>query len=462
MRNGTTVNTGQETVRSVPSGPNPTAASTSRRDARFAIDPGTVPTVPAGSRARLTKRAVEALRSPAEGSVFVWDIEPPGFGVRVLDSGVKTFVFQYRVKNRHVGALGARQRQQRRMKLGRFHVDGTAAEGALTVDAARSLARRLLAEVEAGGDPAGERRALAVADRDAPSIGDLAREYLEQHADRHKKLSSAKEDRRILAVHVLPALAATKVRDATTAELARLVHGLKATPVMANRVRALLSKMFALAMKWKWLSTEINPVAAVDRYREKKRQRFLTADELRRLGVVLAEAERDATEPWQAIAAVRLLLLTGCRRSEILTLQWTWIDRERGMIHLPDSKTGAKAVYLSAPAMAVLDALPKRGRQRYVLSSARRRTAPFVGIGHIWERLAKRAGLEGVRLHDLRHTFASFGAGLNAGLPMIGALLGHANPSTTARYAHLAADPVRQLNDRIGGALEGALVGITR
>lgn len=394
--------------------------------------------------ARLTKRTVDALELRSE-RYFVWDGDVTGFGVGVNPNGRKVFVLKYRVG-------GGRNAPQRRYTIGVY--------GTLTVDQARDQARAALARVTLGQDPASDRHEYR------ESAGDtweaFAERYLAEHAEVHKKASSAKEDRRLVTKHVVPVLGPLRMRDTTPADIIRLTHVMRGTPILANRVRALVSKMFNTAKLLRFVPAgTANPVSDVPRYAERRHQRFLSSAELPKLGEALAIAERDATEPWQAIAAIRLLIFTGCRKSEILAMEWPWVDTERGILSIPDeaSKTADKVVYLFPPALAVLEALPRAKGARHVLPSERRDDQHFIGLFHVWRRLAKAAGLAGVRLHDLRHTFASIGAGQGAGLPIIGALLGHRESRTTERYAHLAADPVRQVGARIAGALAGAMNG---
>jgi integrase len=235
---------------------------------------------------------------------------------------------------------------------------------------------------------------------------------------------------------------------------------MSATPVLANRVRALLSTMLSLAMLWGIRKDPINPARLVQKFPEKSRERFLSEEELKRLGRILLDLEHTSAEPWQAIAAIRLLLFTGARKSEILSLRWDFIDYDNSVLLLPKSKTGRKTIYLTATVLGILASLPRKKGCPWVLPS--RLADPnrhFDGVGHVWERVREKAGLPDVRLHDLRHTFASKGVGLGVGIPIIGGLLGHKNPTTTAKYAHLAADPLRAANDRIADRLEVELSG---
>ena len=240
--------------------------------------------------------------------------------------------------------------------------------------------------------------------------------------------------------------------------------------IVANRVQALLSKMFALAEDWKLRPVGTNPCRGVKRYTERKVERFLSRDELARLGAALdashvfVSAEQTATEPRLSrtaifsIAALRLLLLTGCRVGEILSLRWKHVDLERRLLLLPDSKTGAKSVFLSQPASALLLSVPHQQGNEYIFTGDRPGKA-IVSLRKPWGRICADAQLKGVRLHDLRHSFASVGAAGGLSLPIIGALLGHSQPTTTARYAHLAASPLQQAADAIAAQMLTAMSG---
>jgi integrase len=208
-----------------------------------------------------------------------------------------------------------------------------------------------------------------------------------------------------------------------------------------------------LAEGWGLRPDGSNPCRHVERYPERRLERYLSSSELTRLGEVLADAERNEQEPPSVIAAIRLLILTGARRSEILNLRWPEIDLERGFLRLRDSKTGPKAIPLNAPAREGLAGLERTGE--WVLPTAQG-TGP-VSLSKPWSRIRRHAGLEDLRIHDLRHSFASVGAGAGLGLPLIGKLLGHTQPATTHRYAHLGDDPVRQASEAIGARISAAM-----
>ncbi len=243
---------------------------------------------------------------------------------------------------------------------------------------------------------------------------------------------------------------------ATRADILKLHHSLRKVPYEANRTLALISKMMNLAEAWGLRPEGTNPCRHVKRYAEKKRERFLTGAELARLGAALSEAEVAQGASNSVIAAIRLLLVTGCRLNEILTLRWDYLDMEGQCLRLPETKTGAKVVQLSAPALEILSKIERRDDNPHVIVG-KRRGSHLVNAQKPWRHIRAQADLDDVRLHDLRHTFASIAAGLGEGLPMIGKLLGHTQAATTHRYAHLASDPVKQSAERIGAVVSGLL-----
>ncbi len=385
-------------------------------------------------RAKLTKRAVERIRPEPKRDVVVWDQELRGFGVRVKPSGARSYLVQYR------NAYG----RSKRLTIGQH--------GVLAPDQARRQAKKVLGEVARGDDPAAARAEA----RKALTIADLAERYLEEHARPKKKPSSVRMDEANLRLHVLPALGTRQIIEVTRADVARLHHEMRATPGAANRVVALLSKMFTLAELWGLRPDATNPCRHVERYREQRLERFLSDGELASLGTALAQAETAGAESDFVIAAIRLLILTGCRTGEILSLRWDDVNFEHQTLKLPESKTGAKTIQLSAPALKVLDALPREGSPWVIRGLAGHH---LVNLRKPWHRLRRNVALEDVRLHDLRHSFASVGAGAGLGLPVIGKLLGHTQPATTQRYAHLADDPLRQATDLIGRRIAAAMEG---
>ena len=408
---------------------------------------------------RITKRLVDSLK-PAVGDYFVWDDTLSGFGLRVQPTGAKSYVVKYR-------AGSGRGAPTRRITLGRV--------GNLTPDEARTLARRTLGAVAHGNDPA----ALKAAERRASTLRELAEIFLAEHVEAKRKRTTAAHYRSLLENVVLPELGSRKAEQITPSDLAKLHAKMRDRPYQANRMLEVVGSLYSFAGKRKLLPLGFNPARGIEQYPERGRERFLTANELSRLGDAIREAETqglpyeiDKTKPTSkhapkearrrtkigphAAAAVRLLILTGARLREILHLKWEHVDLERGLLLLPDSKTGKKAIVLNAPALDILANLPRFGT--YVIAGQAAGTdedKPRADLNRPWRAIVKRAGLNGLRLHDLRHTHASVGAGL--GLPIIGRLLGHTQPSTTARYAHLDNDPLRRASEHIGSEIAAAM-----
>lgn len=378
--------------------------------------------------AKITKRTVDSLR-PGE---IAWDGEMPGFGVRRRSGNARTYIFKYRFGT-----------SQYWFKIGRHGAPWT-------VEAARRRALALLGELAEGRNPAAK-------EEGGETLVAFAGRYLRDYAEPHKKLRSVEEDRRNLKNHILPTLGSRSLNEITRAHVARFHLSLKETPIAANRCLALLSTMFTLAARWGMVPDGAsNPCRTVEKFRENRRERFLSGTELAALGEALASAERDGTETTSAIAAIRLLALLGARRNEILTARWEHVDFERGYLRLADSKSGQKTMPLNAPALQILSQLPRIQGNPHLITG-QREGGHLTDLERPWRRIRDRAGLTGVRLHDLRHSHASVGAAAGLSLPMIGALLGHTQAATTQRYAHLAADPLRQASELIGKRIAAAM-----
>jgi integrase len=381
----------------------------------------------------LTKRNVDQI-DPKKKDAIYFDDRLSGFGLRVSPAGRKTFIVQYRAGGR-----------TRRYALGVF--------GAITCDEARLLAKETLGAVAKGQDPSHERNEM----RKAPTVKQLAARFLEQHVSTRCKPRTVVEYRHALKAHIIPALGAFKVRDVKRSDMATLHHAMRNTPYQANRTLGVASKMFNLAEVWGLIDPGANPCRLISKYREKKRERFLNAEELRRLWTTLNEREAQGLESPHLAGAMRLLILTGCRLSEIQTLKWSYIVN--GAMCLPDSKTGARHIPLSATAIDALRDIPAVSGNPYVVAgkSAGKYLTDFQ---RPWRRIRKAAYLEGVRIHDLRHTFASHALRNGISLPLLGKLLGHSQIQTTMRYAHLADDSVREAANIVGGALAETAVPI--
>ena len=405
---------------------------------------------------RITKRTVDTLQS--KGSEFTaWDDTVSGFGVRVRPTGAKSYVVVYR-------AGAGRGSPVRRYTI--------AAVGKITPEIARARAKTILGAVVYGHDPASQR----TAERGTPTVAELADQFMTDHVLAKRKAGTAEFYQDILHRIVKPAVGTTKADKLTRLQIGKLHSSLSETPFQANRVLAVVGSMYAFAGRAGIVPEGTNPARGIDKFKESRRERFLTGGELERLGGAIREATSipwrvDDTKPTTkhvpkgarltkigpyAAAALRLLLFTGCRLREILHLRWQHVDMERGCLFLPDSKSGRKTVILNAPALAVLNALERVGS--YVVPGDDPEQ-PRHDLKRPWDAVTKRAGLVGVRLHDLRHTYASFGAGGGLGLPIIGRLLGHAQAATTARYAHLDNDPLRCASEAIAGRIAAALEG---
>ena len=406
---------------------------------------------------QITKRLVDALK-PKATEYFVWDGALAGFGVRVQPSGVMSYVVKYR-------AGSGRSAPTRRLTLRRV--------GTLTPDEARILARRMLGSVAHGEDPAAQR----AAEKRASTLAEVGEAFLTEHVEAKRSASSAASYRDLLERLAYPDLGKRKAEKITSAEIQRL-HGKHAqTPYQANRLLRVLSSLYSFAAKIHAVPVGYNPCRGIERFPEEGRERFLSTQELAAIGEAIREAEtvglpyevdeegpkakhapkeasrRTVIGP-HAAAALRLLIFTGARLREILHLKWEEVDFERGLLVLPKSKTGKKTIVLNAPALAVLNGLPKVGS--YVIAGAAD-DRPRADLKKPWRAVSKRAGLKGVRIHDLRHTHASVGAGAGLGLPIIGKLLGHTQSATTQRYAHLDNDPLRKASEQIGGRLASAM-----
>jgi integrase len=319
-----------------------------------------------------------------------------------------------------------------------------------TPETARAQARRLLGQVAHGKDPARDK----AEEKTAPTVAALAEHFMAEHTVAKRKGSTAAEYERLLDKIILPTLGRRKVAEVTRADVAKLHHTNRAAPYQANRALAVLSKMFTLAEQWGLRPDGTNPCRHVERFAERKRERMLSPVELARLGDALAAYDGSP----HCAAAIKLLVFTGARLGEILGLRWQWIDFERGEARLPDSKTGAKTIHLPPPALAVLADLPRVDGNPFVIVGGVAGAA-LVNLEKPWRAIREAAGIEDVRLHDLRHAFASVAAASGMGLPIIGKMLGHTQAQTTQRYAHLASDPVKSAAAAVASKIASAMAG---
>ena len=391
------------------------------------------------AKGRVTKRTVDAAKA-RESDSYVWDQELAGFGLKVTPAGRKVYLVQYR--------LGGRKGRTRRVTIGQHEE--------LTPTAARAEAKRVLGEIAAGRDPAEDNDKT----RAGKSLAVVLEQFMTQHVRPKLRARTAIEYQRIARLHILPRLGRRPIGELKRQDIARLHHELADRPYQANRTLALLSKFFGWAEKHGLRPDGSNPCRHVEKYREGRRERFLSQAELARLGDALREAEQcNSSSPW-VVAAIRLLTLTGARRNEILTLRWEHVSEEHGCLMLPDSKTGRKAIRLSPPALSLLQTIPRLEGNPYVICGAKA-GQHLVNLEEPWRRIRAAAKLDDVRLHDLRHSFASVAASGGQSLVVIGKLLGHSQAATTARYAHLADDPVKAASDAVGRHIAAAMDGGT-
>ncbi len=379
---------------------------------------------------RLTKRSVDALKANGSDAVY-WDGDLTGFGVRVRRSGRKYYVVQTRVAG----------------KLRWFTIG---AHGPLSPDEARGRALEILAEAKKGIDP----RETQARRKSEPVMADLCRRFLDEYVPVHCNPSTQTEYRRSVKLFIDPVIGELRASAVERKDIAALHHGLQDKPYQANRTLGVLSKMFNLAEVWGWRRDGSNPCRHVRRYKERQRERFLSPQEKARLGEVLREAEEDMPSD---VAAFRLLLLTGCRMSEIRDLRWEYVKND--CLELPDTKTGGRVVPLGPEARTVLSSIPREEGNPWVITG-RNPCSHLTDLQRPWRRIRKHAGLENARVHDLRHSFASRALALGESLTMIGKLLGHTQVQTTARYAHLARDSIQNAAVRITGSIGGNLLPV--
>jgi integrase len=388
-------------------------------------------------RQRLTDAIVRRLPTPANGKQITPDSEVPGFGIRVTTNGARSYVLRYVVRG------SGRERT---------YTIGDASVWCSTT--ARERAKELRREIEDGGDPLG----AIEEEREAPTVADLVERFRTEHLPR-KRASTRGDYDSILRLHVEPHFGQhTKVADVRFEDvdaLHRKVSKSGATYV-ANRTVAVLSRMFSLAVRWRMRPD--NPAKGIERNIEYRRQRYLNGDELVRLSKALAKHPHP-----EAADAIRLLLLTGARRGEVFGMRWQDVDLDAGIWSKPAASTKQKRAHevpLSAPVLQLLTDIQKRQRR-----AGQRPKFVFPGdgaSGHVvelkksWATLTKAAGIADLRIHDLRHSYASQLVSGGVSLAMVGALLGHTNPATTARYAHLMRDPLKAATEKVGAIIAAA------
>ncbi|NVJ98367.1 MAG: tyrosine-type recombinase/integrase [Alphaproteobacteria bacterium] len=373
---------------------------------------------------KLSDRIIQKLETPESGNVIVYDSAVPMFGVRITAKGVKSFILNYRFKQK-----------ERRITIGRFPTWSTAK--------ARDEAQRLRREIDLGNDPLAERQAAS----GRSLVRELASRYLEEHAV-GKTEASRTDEVAMLDKLVLPVIGKMAIEDVSFNDISRLHRTItKDTPIRANRVVALLSKMFSLSVQWGYRKD--NPCIGVKKNPEEKRERYLTTDEMERLHKALADHRNQ-----NMANVVRILLLTGARRGEVLNATWDQVDLKNGVWTKPSSHTKQRKLHrvpLSDAAVVLLKEIEKAAGNSIFVFPGSAPDQPIKNIKRFWQSVCKMANLHDLRIHDLRHTYASLLVSAGHSLPIIGALLGHSQAQTTARYAHLYDDPLRAATNSIAG-----------
>jgi integrase len=377
---------------------------------------------------KISEKIVKNLTPPNHGNRILYDAQIPGFGVRITATGAVSFVLNYYVHGR-----------ERRFTIGK-HPE-------LSVVAARNRALELRKKVNEGVDPLEERER----DRTQPTMNDLCGEYLEHHALIYKRPHSVRDDKQMIAGVITPKMGTLRISAVSKQGVAKLHASLKATPYFANRVLALLSKMFSMAIEWQWVSG--NPAQGIPRFHEDRRERWLQPQELQRFVEAL-----NAYRNQNLADAFRLLLLTGSRKSEVLTAEWSMFDLKQGLWTKPSSHTKEKQIEhipLSVQALELLTRIKEQSDGASFLFPGLN-GKPRTTLRKAWSQVCKAAGLANVRVHDLRHSYASYLVSSGVSLHVVGRLLGHAQPQTTARYAHVADGALRAATNRFGEILEAA------
>ncbi len=392
-----------------------------------------------GKTRRITNQAVMSLRPPAKGNRVVWDRDLTGFGVRMTAAGAISFVLRYVINGR-----------ERRYTIGK-HPD-------LSASAARELGTVLRGRIVAGLDPLDERRES----REAATVAELCNDYMDRHAKPKKRPASIRADEQLIRLYIKPKLGARKVIAIGRRDLDEIHQALGEHPYQANRLLALLSKMFSLAVAWGWRGD--NPAKGVERFAEHRRERWLQANELGALSKAIE------VYPDRRIAdAIRLLILTGSRRGEVLNATWDQFDLARAVWTKPSHHTKqnrTEHIPLSGPARLLVSDIRDRAIET-LGDEAKLKDFPYLFPGdkdgqplrelrRAWKAICAAAGLEGVRVHDLRHTYASHLVSGGHSLPLIGRLLGHTQAATTQRYAHIADDPLRKATEDFGAIFGNA------
>ncbi|GJM01359.1 MAG: integrase [Methyloligella sp.] len=374
--------------------------------------------------ARITKTVIERLQS----GDCVWDTELKGFGAR-RQKHTASYFLKTRIRGK-----------QRWITIGQH--------SPYTPDTARkqAMAYKL--------DPS----AIDQKKQEFPTLFKLAEPFKLAHYPNIKP-RTRKDYTSLLERQILPTLGKLEIAEITRADVTRFHHKFAQTPRRANMALAVLSIIMSWAEEFGYREQNSNPCKGMKKFTENKRERYLSKEELNRLGKALNEAENTGKISTYAAAAIRLLILTGARRGEILTLKWAYIDYEKQVIRLPDSKTGARVINLNEPTIKVLEIVPRQISNPYVIVG-KVHGEPMVNIFKPWDIVRKAANLDDFRIHDIRHSFASIAAESGASLLHIGKLLGHKKSTTTERYTHIANNPIKELNETVGGLIKDTMKNI--
>ena len=388
---------------------------------------------------KLTKKLIENAEI-REKSYFIFDNLISGFAVRISPNGKKYYYYQY-LKNKQI----------KRVSLG-LH-------GIITTELAREQAIDKLSYVKSGGDPQKE-----ITDKkQAPTIKDIAGRFLEEYVCLHCKPNTKQNYERYMQKNIIPVIGNVKISEISQSDVINLHHSLRASPVAANRCISFFSIFCNVMERWGIRKISSNPCKHLKKFRETQKTRCLSEDEVMRLAKVLEEFKLYPEENISAVYCIQLLLLTGCRLSEIRTLKWEYIDYEKKLLRLPDSKTGAKTVYAGETVMNLLDEIknnPSRPEDNEFVIWGKKPGSCLNNIYRSWKRMCKEAELKKVRIHDLRHSFASFFANDGTSLHMIAKLLGHSQTKTTERYSHIVTDSLLKTSEKITGKL-GAILNVS-
>jgi len=368
---------------------------------------------------RLTIKQIESL-TPASDKKIIWDDKPVGLGLKVSKTGAKTFIIKYRNK----------YKQQRKYTIGKY--------GIITLDEARRTARKLLSDIAKGIDPSDIKK-QGMKD---PNMIDLFEQYLKEHSSVNNKPRTHKCNESFVRRHLIPELGKFKVKEVQRKDIYAVQQKLtKISKVTSNMAISILSKAFNLAEIWGFRDDNTNPCRHVKKYPMQPKQRFLTKEEVKRLSQKLEFYKKAQLEPLPVLYAIKLLLLTGCRLNEILTLKWEYINLDENCFRLPDSKTGSKTVYFSSIVGDIIKTIKRLPDNPYLIVGEKK-GQHLNNLQKPWRRIRKDCGLDDVRIHDLRHSFASMAAMSGMSLPLIGSMLGHSQPQTTAQYVHLMGEPM--------------------